>query len=118
MSCIGSKTELKYKMISIGLKEPFKWVTRYGSSGNSVGKTQCIQGGIRSYYSSLWLFQVTALIGPVAYKLKLPIEAKIHDVFHVSQLKLFYGPLPQTLHNPHWVQETATHFKILEAIIE
>jgi hypothetical protein len=48
-------------------------------------------------------FAIIAKVGTVAYKLELPTTAKIHPVFHVSQLKEFMGgaeepyiPLPIT----------------------
>ncbi|KAF2287483.1 hypothetical protein GH714_000855 [Hevea brasiliensis] len=39
-------------------------------------------------------FQILERVGPVAYKLLLPVEARIHPVFHVSQLKLVIGNHP------------------------
>ncbi|OMO79377.1 reverse transcriptase [Corchorus capsularis] len=57
-------------------------------------------------------FQILRKLGPVAYELKLPIEAKIHPVFHVSLLKKCYGspeasfsPLPSTFVNDQPVLE-------------
>lgn len=51
-------------------------------------------------------FRILQRIGPVAYRLALPPDARIHDVFHVSKLKRSHGdpssspvPLPDTFLN-------------------
>lgn len=40
------------------------------------------------YYGS---FQVLSRVGVVAYRLQLPIDAKIHPIFHVSWFKKAIG---------------------------
>lgn len=48
-------------------------------------------------------FQIVERIGKATYRLQLPVESKIHHVFHISQLKQVLGtnhivmPLPQSL---------------------
>ncbi|GKA68219.1 retrotransposon-related protein [Tanacetum coccineum] len=44
-------------------------------------------------------YRVKRAIGPVAYELELPDDAKIHPVFHVSMLKPVHGSFsPELLH--------------------
>jgi hypothetical protein len=40
-------------------------------------------------------YEVIERIGPVAYKLRLPTKARIHNIFHVAFLKKFEGLAPQ-----------------------
>ncbi|GJX90688.1 putative mitochondrial protein [Tanacetum coccineum] len=62
-------------------------------------------------------FQVLAKIGKVAYKLKLPESAKVHPVFHVSQLKPCYSDSASMGSFPLCDHEgllAATPFKLLD----
>ncbi|GJR70322.1 putative nucleotidyltransferase, ribonuclease H [Tanacetum coccineum] len=38
-------------------------------------------------------YRITRKVGPVAYKLELPPESRIHPIFHVSMLKPAHGPI-------------------------
>jgi len=42
-------------------------------------------------------FSVLRCLGSIAYELKLPPEARIHHVFHVSKLRPFHGEPPSAL---------------------
>ncbi|XP_056696470.1 transposon Tf2-1 polyprotein isoform X1 [Spinacia oleracea] len=59
-------------------------------------------------------FQVLAKVWSVAYKLKLLSDAKIHDTFHVSQLKSFHGTLPIAAHIPPWFQGSAPETDLVQ----
>ena len=45
-------------------------------------------------------YKILSRIGLVAYKLELPSGAKVHPVFHVSQLKKHLGNAPAQGHLP------------------
>lgn len=50
----------------------------------SLARKKCEKLAPKFYGS----YKITEEIGEVAYRLKLPAEAVIHNVFHISQLKL------------------------------
>lgn len=59
-------------------------------------------------------FQIIQRIGEVAYKLELPPSAAIHDVFHVSQLKLSPGGHQALPHLPSALQELQVPWRVLQ----
>ena len=63
---------------------------------NSLAKRQFEKLSPRFYGP----YKILQKVGKVAYKLELPPQAKIHPVFHVSQLKRIKGPLSSTSHLP------------------
>jgi hypothetical protein len=42
-------------------------------------------------------YQILERLGEVSYKLKLPLGAKLHDVFNIGLLKKLCGEPPQTM---------------------
>ena len=45
-------------------------------------------------------YKVVAKVGAVSYKLELPSKAKVHPVFHISQLKTHIGQQPMQSNLP------------------
>ena len=63
-------------------------------------------------------FKIEAKMGKVAYKIKLPTNAKIHNIFHVSQLKRKMGNQEVSSVLTHFVHSTKTVIRELIAILE
>ncbi|MCH90048.1 hypothetical protein A2U01_0010954 [Trifolium medium] len=64
---------------------PKRYIPLYFKNSVALRKNQKL--GMR-YFGP---FTISEKIGQVAYKLLLPPEARIHPVFHISQLKQFKG---------------------------
>lgn len=87
-----TQADSKCRDISYNVKDlvyvklrPYRQTSLAGSTFHKLSKR---------YYGP---FQITELIGTVAYRLALPPSSKIHNVFHCSILKPHHGPLPNTI---------------------
>lgn len=64
-------------------------------------------------------FEVEENVGKVAYKIKLPIDAKIHNTFHVSQLKRKMGHQDvSSVVLPNFAQSTKIVIREPKAILD
>ena len=67
---------------------PYKQTTVKSSSHSKLAKC---------FFGPFWIME---RLGPVAYKLTLPEDSRIHPFFHCSLLKPFRGPLASTQATP------------------
>ena len=56
------------------------------SAKNLALKVEGVKKLMHRYFGP---FEILKRVGPVAYELKLPLSMKIHNMFHVSLLKLY-----------------------------
>ena len=92
--CIGknpsptsTKNKAKLEYISEGQPLPLELAFGVELGPNSHAKTVACRINPKVSPRYFGPFQILSRVGEVAYKLKLPESAKVHLVFHVSQVK-------------------------------
>lgn len=90
--------------IKIQSRRQFIW--NWGLIGNNLLLESEVEKLSSKLYGSYW---VKEEIGEVAYGLELPIEAIIHNVFHISQLKLKLSQAQRVQHFPLTLTEEQWH---------
>ncbi|KAL4037586.1 hypothetical protein IC575_001183 [Cucumis melo] len=63
-------------------------------------------------------YEIIEKIGPVAYRLQLPENSRIHPVFHVSQLRKLVGQHENIQHTIQFVDENYTWKSEPEEVVE
>lgn len=55
---------------------------------------------------TLWSYKIVDQVGAVTYELELPIQYRVHNVFHISQLKKHTGTVLVSSELPYAADDT------------